>query len=172
MVLYDPSKFKAFASTLQGWQKAPATIPQRGASDKDDKEKRDTFEVTAYANTKTPNAISAIACSDKITKLQGSPENYKKWLEEYRAVTKYGYDLSGAGDLQCSVWQTTAKERFDVPQSGIDTPNPILFVNTQYDPVTPMDSAVNSAKSFKKSVLLKSSGVGVSTQLRAVLSFW
>lgn len=80
-------------------------------------------------------------------------------------MTKYGYDLSSAGDLRCSVWETTAKERFNVPASGIDTRKPVLFVNTAYDPVTPMDSAIASAKAFKKSVVLKSSGLGVSTQL-------
>lgn len=161
-ILYKPSDFKTFATKLQGWKDAPSTIK---ASDNDAKTKRDDtdkFKVDAYSSVKTPKAISGISCSDRITKLQGSADNYKLWLEEYRKVTKYGYDLSSAGDLLCSVWETIAKERFDVPASGIDTANPVLFVNTEYDPVTPMDSAINSAKSFTKSIVLKSSGLGVS----------
>jgi hypothetical protein len=161
LMLYHPSQFKSFSSDLQGWKASPSMIPLRNAIS--DKDKRDKFEVKEYAKESTPEAISGIQCSDKITRFPyGSPENFKKWQEEYRAVTKYAYDTSGNNDLQCSVWKTTAKERFDVPQSGIDTANHILFVNTAYDPVTPLISAVNSAKSFTKSLVLKSSGVGVS----------
>lgn len=161
-ILYKPAEFRDFAKTLQGWYDAPSTIPGSNTADKDGKQKRDTFEPTTFETLKTPLAISGISCSDRITKLQGSADNFKKWLGEYRLVTKYGYDLASAGDLRCSVWQTTAKERFDVPESGIDTANPILYVNTPYDPVTPMISADNSAKSFLKSGVLKSSGLGVS----------
>ncbi|KAJ4329878.1 hypothetical protein N0V87_010490 [Didymella glomerata] len=159
LMLYHPSQFKSFSSDLQGWKASPSMIPLRNAIS--DKDKRDKFEVKEYAKESTPEAISGIQCSDKITRFPyGSPENFKKWQEEYRAVTKYAYDTSGNNDLQCSVWKTTAKERFDVPQSGINTANHILFVNTAYDPVTPLISAVNSAKSFTKSLVLKSSGVG------------
>ncbi|KAF9701358.1 hypothetical protein EKO04_000990 [Ascochyta lentis] len=164
-ILYKPSDFKKFAQKLQSWYEATSKIPKPGSTDDQDdtygkRKRQNTFQPKTYKTVVTTNAISGISCGDRITRFKGSADNFKKWLQEYRSITEYGYDLSSAGDLRYSVWKIIANQRFDVPESGIDTKNPILFVNTPYDPVTPMISAKDSTKSFIKAGILRSSSVG------------
>jgi hypothetical protein len=148
--------FQDFAKLLKEWYLDPDSVKA-----KDSKKKRD-FQVKNWTKAKTDNAILGISCGDRVVKEQGSAENYEKWLAEYKKTTKYGYDLSSAGLFSCSVWKTDAAEKYTLPFSNIKTRNPILLVNTRFDPVTPLISAQNSAKAFVGAKVIKSTGVGVS----------
>ncbi|KAH7070311.1 hypothetical protein FB567DRAFT_613153 [Paraphoma chrysanthemicola] len=90
-----------------------------------------------YAPIDTDLAITGITCGDVITRYAGSPENFNK----------YG------GDIAINLL-------FAGQFSGIKTLNPILFLNSQYDPVTPLVSAQNSALGFVGAKVFVSSGVG------------
>ncbi|KAF3034363.1 hypothetical protein E8E11_001306 [Didymella keratinophila] len=159
-VLYT-TDFKEFAAKLQSWFEKPASIPGDAQVTGNSKRDSDTFDATSGLSIKTPTAISAISCGDRIPKPDGTPELFKKWLEDYQVVTKYAWDVASAGTLRCSVWPTRANERYEGGFNNvIDTKNPILFLSTPYDPVTPMISAETNAKAFKGAKVLKSSGLG------------
>ncbi|KAH7078174.1 hypothetical protein BKA63DRAFT_593574 [Paraphoma chrysanthemicola] len=113
-----------------------------------------------YEPIDTDLAITGISCGDVITRYAGSPENFKSWLSIYQRTSKYGGDIAINLLYSCSTWQVNAKERFAGTFSGIKTLKPILFLNSQYDPVTPLISAQNSAMGFVGARVLVSSGVG------------
>lgn len=148
--------FKDFATVLKGWYADPASVAKI-------KGKRDeNFQIKDWKKKELVNAISGITCGDRIVRDDGSADNYKKWLAEYKNTTKYGWDIASSGQLQCSVWKQTAAERLEAPFVAIKTKHPILIVNTPWDPVTPEISARNTAASFPGSKVLISKGVGVS----------
>lgn len=167
-VLYKLSRFKDFATLFQQYFEDPTSIPREAKVN----EKRDgTFDATLGLNVKVPNAITAITCGDRMDRTRGTTALFNKWLEDYQAVTTYGWEITSSGTLRCSVWPTVAKERYDKPFRDIKTKNLILFINTPYDPVTPMKSAENSASAFVGAKLLRSSGLGVSLELiRSILN--
>jgi hypothetical protein len=169
-VLYT-TDFKDFAVKLQSWFEKPASIPADAQVTGNSKRDSDTFDATSGLAIKTPTAINAISCGDRIPGPDGTPDLFKKWLEDYQTVTKYGWDITSAGTLRCSVWPTRANEIYKNGFTNvIETKNPILFLNTQYDPVTPMISAETTAKAFKDAKVIRSSGLGVSMNSMGVIS--
>lgn len=56
-------------------------------------------------------------------------------------------------------WKMGEKERYE-GNFEVKTRNPILYVNSEYDPVTPLINAYNASKSFEGSVVLPHSGYG------------
>jgi pimeloyl-ACP methyl ester carboxylesterase len=157
-VLYFQSAtaFKDFATTLSKYYKDSSTIRRRALTRRQLEWKPD------YAEIKTELAISGITCGDVVQRFKGSRDNFKKWLATYEKTSKYGGDIAISLLYQCSVWTVDAREKFTGAFSGIRTKNPILFLNGQYDPVTPLLSAQNSAAGFVGARVLQSSGVGVS----------
>lgn len=150
--LYAGSKFKAFAADLSGFYKTPPPVQRRQLD----------WSPYNIVEDKTDIPLTGITCGDVVEKNVGSEVNFKRWLDIYNSTSKYGGDLAISILYSCSVWAYDAKEKFTGPFSNIRTKNPILFVNTQYDPVTPLISAQNSAKGFVGARVLVSSGVGVS----------
>jgi hypothetical protein len=61
----------------------------------------------------------------------------------------------------CQRWRFEPPERFDGKIKG-KTRNPILFVNSAYDPITPMIAAERASAKFEGSVLLRTTAHGVS----------
>lgn len=155
-VLYDPSSYKAFAANLSRFYKDPRTINPAPV------QRRQLDWTPYYVENKTDIPLVGITCGDVVERQMGSEANFKSWLAIYEKTSKYGGDIAINILYSCSVWAYDAKEKFTGPFSNIRTKNPILFVNTQYDPVTPLISAQNSAKGFVGARVLASSGVGVS----------
>lgn len=94
---------------------------------------------------------------------------FKRYRDIYKARSSY----AGDGGLlwilyMCSAWQTKAKDQFSASLTGVNTRNPVLFVNTIYDPVTPLISAENSSAGFVGSGVLVSNGAGVSICLESL----
>lgn len=161
-VLYfrEPNAFIRHAILLKKYYNNPSTIQKRSL----DKRQSDWKLDTNYKDdeTKTKLAISGITCGDVVQRYNGSPENFKTWLATYMRMSKYGGDIAISLLYQCSVWTVDAKEKFIGAFSGIRTKNPILFLNSMYDPVTPVISAKHSAAGFVEARVLLTSGVGVS----------
>lgn len=131
--------------------------------------------LTAAAAAKAqPNSLSAVTCGDWQIAPPATVQDFKSWLALYNQTSFYAGDISMITVLwQCSRWSVRAKERFAGPYTGITTRNPILFVQTMYDPVTPLISAENSSAGFLRSGVLRSSGTGVCSLfpfLRVVLT--
>lgn len=119
----------------------------------------------------TSSRVSPFTCVDGAILTPPEPKGasaakFKEWLDLYTATgkykSKYGGDLSVRALFQCSVWKSDSVEKPRRRFGGIKTENPILFVNTVYDPVTPYESATNSSLGFTNSRVVKSLGVGVS----------
>ena len=62
----------------------------------------------------------------------------------------------------CAQWPFKPAEQFDGKFVDINTSYPILFVNSAFDPITPIDQAWEVASGFRGSVLLTHKGHGVS----------
>lgn len=154
----EPKAFKNFATVLSGYYKDVNSIRKRS------EQKRQLDWTPTSAPGSTSLILPAITCGDVVERFQGSPENFKKWLSEYQMVSKYGGDLIVNILFQCSVWKVNAKERYMGTFRGIRTRTPILFLNGEYDPVTPLISARNASDGFVGSRVLSTSGVGVSTR--------
>lgn len=109
-----------------------------------------------------PNSLSAVTCGDWQLSPSATLDDFKNWLTLYNKTSTYAGDSSLITILwQCSRWSVRAKERYAGPYTGVTTRKPILFVQTMYDPVTPLVSAQNSSSGFLGSGILRSSGTGV-----------
>jgi len=172
-VLYNPAKFNSFAVDLWNYYKDKSTIPKRSVRRQDDGEGQapqpapsDAFQPTDSAKVEAPQALNGITCGDVIQRPSPSVANFKRWKAIYQRTSKYAGDGGLLTTLyQCSLWKNEAKEKFTSSFSNIATLNPILFINTQYDPVTPLISAQNSAMGFRGARVLVSSGMGVSSSI-------
>lgn len=172
--LYDPSNFKNQAVWLGKYYNDPALIVRRSlrrrADDDEDEDEddvdtaNDAWKPTQSSGIETDMTLAAVTCGDWVVNPEASVETFKDWRDTWRATSRYGGDLALLSTLyQCSLWKNDAKEKYTGPFANIKTKNPILFINTPYDPVTPLASAKNSSASFVNSRLLVSSGGGVST---------
>ncbi|KAF3031594.1 hypothetical protein E8E12_001316 [Didymella heteroderae] len=153
-VLYfrKPSAFKDFAVDLKTWITNPDSVNERAA-------KRDDFQASKWQKLQQNQAIMGITCGDRIVK-DGSSAKYTQLKEAAQQKLKYSYDITMAGQFECTVWEQNAAERFMGSFSDIETSHPILIVNTPWDPVTPAISAEASRKAFRDSKLVMSNGVG------------
>ncbi|KAF2030923.1 alpha/beta-hydrolase [Setomelanomma holmii] len=161
--MYAPSLFKNRANTIRGYYNNSTRIPRRSLDRRadDDNEDDDVWYPADSGMAKTPLALQGITCADYIPKLEASVSNFKAWRDLWISTSKYGGDQAFLTTLyMCSLWQNDAKEKFAGPYTNVETKSPILFVNTQYDPVTPLISAQNSSAGFLKSRVLVSSGGG------------
>lgn len=159
-VLYfqKATAYTDFAKVLSGYYSNPGSISKRSLS------RRQLDWDPEYEEIKTELALSGITCGDVVQRPAGSASNFKNWLSIYQRTSKYGGDIAISILYQCSVWTVNAKEKYTGSFSGVRTKNPVLFLNTQYDPVTPLISAQNSAMGFVGARVLVSSGVGVSDE--------
>lgn len=62
----------------------------------------------------------------------------------------------------CAQWKFDAAERYGGGFQDIKTKHPVLFVNSPYDPITPLSGAYDAASGFPGSRLLVHEGHGVS----------
>ena len=87
-----------------------------------------------------------------------------KSLEEQLPQVKRQASLSvlnspAEGIWPAQRWKMNAKERYE-GDFKVKTKHPILYVNSEYDPSTPLANAYNGSKSFEGSVVLPHSGYG------------
>lgn len=105
------------------------------------------------------DALLGITCIDNNWRAH-SPEEIVEVVKQQGALSTF----SGSYFPQtwyCPAWKMKAREAY-TGNFTTDTKNPILFVNSRWDPVTPLFSAFNSSAGFKDSVVLTHNGYGVS----------
>ena len=169
-----PSKWVDYANYLATeWTKAGITV--RGPTTKKRTlSKRDQITPTGVtpaladaAETAQAGkyALQAVTCGDYAAANNGVPANeatFKAARTAWNASSKYMYDQYLGTQFQCYAWETKAKEQFYPKTGQVKTLNPVLFVQTPFDPVTPSLSANNSRNTFSNAGLLQSTGAGVS----------
>lgn len=98
--------------------------------------------------------------------IRGADATFKpKSAEEYLPQVEFQANVSGFADSWytaawiASRWKMPAKERF-YGEFKAKTKHPILYINGEYDPVTPLNNARRASKGFEGSVVLAHSGKG------------
>lgn len=104
------------------------------------------------------NAFHGIACSDGAFRAS-SPQDMYSWIQAAAAAGTFA-DGFGPQIWPCAQWKFDAKERFTGPFTAINTSFPILFVNGNHDPITPLSSAYEASANFPGSRLLVQNGHG------------
>lgn len=110
--------------------------------------------------TADADAILGIKCSDKLFQT----ESLKEMLPNVEArweLSRIGGDVADGSALQCARWRMLAKERY-TGDFQVKPAYPVLLINNQNDPITPLVSAKNMSAGFAESVVLEQTGYGVS----------
>jgi pimeloyl-ACP methyl ester carboxylesterase len=111
-------------------------------------------------------SFSGILCSDSYLRAK-TPEDIYSLLQAHKAQGSFA-DALAPGRLSCSRWKFDAAERVNTSLlRNVDTSFPLLFTNSEYDPVTPLSHAWEASARFRGSRVLVHTGVGVSV-LRTV----
>lgn len=104
------------------------------------------------------NAVIGIRGSDA-TFIANSSDEYLPQVE-YQATVSPGFsDITYFSLWSSARWRLAAKERY-WGNFRATTKTPILYVNGQFDPVTPLVNAYNGSASFVGSAVLPHSGYG------------
>jgi pimeloyl-ACP methyl ester carboxylesterase len=116
-------------------------------------------------NTTTPetwnlglNAFHGITCGDGAFRAD-KPEDLYSWIQAQAAAGTFA-DGFGPQVWPCAQWKFTAKERYTGPWTAINTSYPILFVNGNHDPITPLSGAYEASANFPGSRLVVQNGHG------------
>lgn len=85
-------------------------------------------------------------------------------VEEYLPQVQYQESISAFKGVYSGIWPSArwkmdAVERY-TGDFNVKTRHPILYVNGEYDPVTPLAHAYNASQSFQDSAVLPHSGYG------------
>ena len=105
-----------------------------------------------------PEALFGIQCGD-VSLRSNNLNEIKPIVEEIFEASYWFGDYQTIFPVACSHWKFRAKERFYGPFVG-KTQNPILFISSPYDVVTPMVSARNVSAGFDGSIVLEHRGFG------------
>ncbi|ETN45711.1 uncharacterized protein HMPREF1541_09544 [Cyphellophora europaea CBS 101466] len=146
--LYFPAQWPAFAEAIVALLN-PTEAPEEPAADA-------TPAVEPY--DQAVNALLGIRGSDAIFR----PETAEEYLPtvEYQAnVSKSFSDVQYISIWASARWKMDAKERY-FGDFNKTTKTPILYVNGNYDPVTPISDARSASAGFKGSVVLEHNGLG------------
>jgi pimeloyl-ACP methyl ester carboxylesterase len=104
------------------------------------------------------NALLGIRSSDA-TFIANTSADYVDQMQ-YQATISPGFsDIAYYALWISAQWQIPAKERY-WGDFNVKTKNPILYVNGEFDPVTPLKAAYNGSAGFEGSVVLAHSGYG------------
>ncbi|KAI5269521.1 hypothetical protein E4T47_07021 [Aureobasidium subglaciale] len=154
-VLYSPTKFIGFAIELNDIYKTKTAVSTTSRL-----AKRYNPDPWTAKNVSAPNAIKAISGGDYSRTNAATLDRFRDLRKLYISKSNYGGESALGNQYSQETWLVDAKERFGGSFKGIETKTPILFVNTLYDPVTPLDAALSSSSGFLRSVVKRHSGVG------------
>jgi pimeloyl-ACP methyl ester carboxylesterase len=104
------------------------------------------------------NAFHGITCGDGAFRAD-KPEDLYSWTQAQAAAGTFA-DGFGPQVWPCAQWQFTAKEHYTGPWTAINTSYPILFVNGNHDPITPLSGAYEASANFPGSRLVVQNGHG------------
>lgn len=183
-----PKKWPKLSKILQEWYDFPENIRQM-SGEGDDIENyvlRSSSRVRRQAESspivrefdptiafsenkaKARNALSGIRCIDTSSRVRStSRDDYEKWWNQLANANYYSGDVSVSYIFRCAPWQLSSSYAFNdgtwASKGKIPTENPILFVQTYYDSVTPEQSAINAASYYRDAQIVYTEGVGVRT---------
>ncbi|KIW09910.1 hypothetical protein PV08_11686 [Exophiala spinifera] len=142
--LYYPSTWHTFAETLADILNGTTPAP------------KNTSSAPPYGPAK--NAVIGIRASDA-TFIANSSDEYLSQVEYQGTVSPGFSDVSYFNIWPSARWRMPAKERY-WGDFHVTTKTPILYVNGEFDPVTPLVNAYNGSAAFTGSAVLPHSGYG------------
>lgn len=142
--LYFPSTWPSFAETLAGLLNG-TTSPAEN-----------TTAAPVYGEA--ANAVIGIRASDA-TFTANSSDQYLPQVQYQTTVSPGFSDIAYFSLWASARWTMPAKERY-WGNFRATTKTPILYVNGEFDPVTPLVNAYNGSAGFEGSVVLPHSGYG------------
>lgn len=113
--------------------------------------------------TETPwnlglNAFHGIACGDGRFRAD-KVEDMFSWTQAQAAAGTFA-DGFGPQTWPCAQWKFDAKERYNGPFTAINTSYPVLFVQGNHDPITPLSGAYEASANFPGSRIVVQNGHG------------
>lgn len=142
--LYFPATWPSFAKTLASLLNGTISAPAN--------------ETGPAPYGEAANAVLGIRASDA-TFIANSSEEYLPQVE-YQATVSPGFsDIAYFSLWASSRWRMPAKERY-WGNFRATTKTPILYINGEFDPVTPLVNAYNGSAAFTGSVVLPHGGYG------------
>ena len=117
------------------------------------------YSPSCFSSTRTWDATYGIACSDGLSRLNQTKEEYREYADSIIAQSR----LIGASwasiQLPCTAWHTRPHWRYDGNFHN-KTAHPILFAGNTIDPVTPLYNALLMAKGFEGAGVLHQDAEG------------
>lgn len=162
-VLYSPSRFGGLIDLLEKMLNGEWAEVFEILSPSDDEEQTETWNWGA-------DALDGIYCGDQAYRAETVDDLYSAWAlhSEQSSFSDTGAD----SELNCARWPFKAVETIDMNKfKQVKTKTPILFVNSRYDPVTPLVSAYESSTRFSGSRVVVHEGYGVSCLASIVTIF-
>lgn len=108
------------------------------------------------------NSFHGIACSDGSFRAN-EPEDLYSWVQAQASAGTFS-DVFAPQVWPCAQWKFEAKERYTGPFTAINTSYPILFVNGNHDPITPLSAAFEASANFPGSRMVVQNGHGHGTR--------
>lgn len=102
-------------------------------------------------------SVYGIRAGDALWRVD-TAEEYLPRVEYQQNVSSFGFSYQGI--WPSARWKINSKERFTGSFQGVKTRHEILFVNGEYDLVTPLAHAYRSSAGFEGSIVLPHSGYG------------
>ncbi|KPM36353.1 hypothetical protein AK830_g10221 [Neonectria ditissima] len=131
----------------------------------------DSIDKQMVASKTTPftddEAVVGIKCSDTFGQTSDMNDILPIAHERLNS-SRFSGDIGDFMLMVCAQWKLPAKERYN-GDFRVKTKNPMLIINTMYDPVTPLVSARNVSETFEGSVLLQQDSYGHSLLAQASL---
>ena len=107
-----------------------------------------------------PEASIGIRASDTTLRTSNLSSLYPL-IKEFYAKSHILGDVLSVLLLSYAQWPFHAKGAYTGDWTDIKTKNPLLFIGSKFDPITPLVSAVNASSSFPGSAVLEHTGYGV-----------
>ncbi|KAJ4351066.1 hypothetical protein N0V95_004170 [Ascochyta clinopodiicola] len=104
------------------------------------------------------NAFHGIACGDGALRAD-NPGDLYSWVLAQASAGTFA-DGIAPQIWPCAQWKFEAKERYTGPFTAINTSYPILFVNSNHDPIAPLSSAYEASANFPGSRMVVQNGHG------------
>lgn len=104
------------------------------------------------------NAFHGITCGDGAFRAS-APQDLYSLVQSQQSAGAFG-DTFGPQIWPCAQWPVSAKERYEGPFTAINTSYPILFIQGNHDPITPLSGAYEASSNFPGSRIMVQNGHG------------
>lgn len=130
------------------------------------RQENSNYNPNAAGTAVVDNNLLGIKCLDNRLRPALTGTQYEQWYKDLRDVNRYSGESGMIGIYNCAAWKQQPSEAWSSAEPwtarGIDVANTILFVNSQFDTVTPQLSATNAASYYSNSAVIFTNGRGVS----------